>query len=681
MFSKRTSVERKRIFKKTGFVDEKIWFYDIKNGTLDPRPIAGVFGVVNLYRDVRNTQNVDEIEKKFSDLENTVARIIHDLHDTLDKPQEQGLPATFSIVRKNLDQLRKFLFLMHYRNASLSLTYFQADHPDNEPCRSRIEKLGSKLGLDTPREMWLHFMRYYLDTPHSEIGLQSMAKNLPGADPNVDSDNFEAMTYQLQAGMYYLGVVRAAPGEEFILGHNTFGLWEGCVAGTPDLHRLYVISPQIALLLRLNYLRRDSPSFAKLYPLCFSNLIDIPIEGARSSAPLVISGPEKIQMYKASSQASGDKFEFQIVRLSKQQTYAINSVVLLNTKVDGSLTFLSGECMRSTVRRFWEDRNPFAREKRVKYKALIRQLSSSSAAITGEITPPACKPIAMPAPPQSAKFEIAKTTTPPFPPSTSSKGSKAAASKKPATQSQAIIPSGSASDISGSSYLPIPGPSQGSIHSTSLNDLDGYILAQVVRLRGAPTPPKKHYEQMHRLWKLCCIDSDEIKSHPFVCEYQRMLREMIQRSTTLLENPPPSLRAHPQAELVNTMDSGDVEAMMIIMDKFVNMMGFNFDNADPVPLENIDHKNTEVKVAWMAWRIFLEDVVILGFLSWLAKNRHDVLDKMFGGKLCIYRTPVNGWIPDLNKNTSEKNPFLKRNFFFLLFFFLFFSFFVCLVER
>jgi len=644
----RTQAQRKSEFRKTGFVDEKVWFYDIKNGTLHPRPIAGVFGVTNLYRDVRSTQDVDEIEKKFSNLESTAAGLIHDLHHNLDKPQEHGRPATFSIVRKDLDRLRKFLFLMHYRNASLSLTYFQADHPDNEFIRSRIEKQGSKLGLNTPREMWLHFMRYYLDTPHSEIGLQVMGfmkaiedplellKKLSSADLDVDSDNFEAMTYQSQAGMYYLGVVRAAPGEEFILGHNTFGLWEGHLGDIPHLHRLFVISPQIALLLRLNYLRRDSPSFAKLYPLCFSNLIDIPIEGARSSAPLVNSGPEKIQMYKASSQASGDKFEFQIVRLSKQQTYAINSVVLLNTKVDGSLAFLSGDCMRSTVRKFWKDRDPFAREERVKYKALILQLSSSSEAITGEITPPAGKPIAMPAPPQPAKVAIARATTLSSPSSTFSKGSKAAASKKPTTQSQAVIPSGPASDISGSSSLPTPGPSQGSTNSTSLADLDDYIFAQIARLRGVPTPPKKHYEQMHHLWKLCCNDSDEIKSHPFVCEYQRMSCEMIQRSTTLLENPPPSFRAHPQAELVNTMDSGDVEMMVIIMDRYVKMLGFDFDNSDPVgPLENITRKVTEVLSK--AWGVILEDVVTLGFLSWLAKNRHDVLDMMFGGKFCIYR--------------------------------------------
>ena len=160
------------------------------------------------------------------------------------------------------------------------------------------------------------------------------------------------------------------------------------------------------------------------------------------------------------------------------------------------------------------------------------------------------------------------------------------------------------------------------------------MLAQITRLRGAPTLPKEHYEQMHHLRKLCCNDSNEIKSHPFVRDYQRLLREMTQRFSTLLKNPPRSFRAQPRAELVNTMDSGDVQMMVIIMDQFVKMMGLDFDNTDPGPLQNLDRKNTEVLVK--AYNVLLEDVVILGFLSWMAKNRHDALDMMFGGKFCIY---------------------------------------------
>ena len=109
---------------------------------------------------------------------------------------------------------------------------------------------------------------------------------------------------------------------------------------------------------------------------------------------------------------------------------------------------------------------------------------------------------------------------------------------------------------------------------------------------------------------------------------------MIQRFTALLKNPPPSFRAQPRAELVNTMNSNDVQMMVVFMDEYVKMLGINFDDIDSGPLQNIDRKNTEALVN--AYKVLLKDVIILGFLSWLAKNRHDALDIMFGGKFCIY---------------------------------------------
>ena len=48
---------------------------------------------------------------------------------------------------------------------------------------------------------------------------------------------------------------------------------------------------------------------------------------------------------------------------------------------------------------------------------------------------------------------------------------------------------------------------------------------------------------------------------------------------------------------------------------------FDFDNTNPDPLQNInDRKNT--KVLLKVYNVFLKDVMILGFLSWLANKGH-----------------------------------------------------------
>ncbi|KDR74159.1 hypothetical protein GALMADRAFT_606416 [Galerina marginata CBS 339.88] len=404
MGPKKTKQEREKEFQKSGFVDDKVWFYDIKLGTLEPRLISQVFGVKNLYRDIRNTKDVDEIEKKFSALEASVAHILHNLHNVVQDCSESStimnttLPV-FSIIREDLERLRKFLFLMHYRNEAHAKSYFSASHPENADIRERIVKMNKKLGLNinSPAEMWLHFMRYYLDTPHSEIGLHAFrgkeSAALSGADAlkgsftvNPDAENFEAMTYHTQASMYFLGIVQAAPGQEFVLGHNTFGLWEGIVAGESGLHRLFVISPQVAMILRLNFFRPDAlntPRSWFLHTLTNSNLLDITLEPPESRAQRDFPRDEArvidFQKYKTSMQAKRDQFNFRITRLTEEQTYAMNAIVLLNARdSDGSITFASPDRMSSTFQKFWYDTDVNHRRERHKYAALIQSLSSMS---------------------------------------------------------------------------------------------------------------------------------------------------------------------------------------------------------------------------------------------------------------------------------------------------------------
>lgn len=397
----------------------------MQNHTLEQRLISGVYGVNNLYRDA-SSQDVDEVEKKLSLLENTSARILRDIHDTLDKPRQGTGHPTFSINRGDLEQLRKFLFVMHYRNDMLSMHYFSPDHPENAPVREKLKGMMKKLNLKTPAEMWLHFMRYYLDTPHSQIELDAIQGMPSSADGetlmdlaahqfnsllNPDMENGIAVTYQTQVGGMYLNIVQAAPGEEFVLGHNTFGLWEGIIDGMPAIHRLYVISPRIAFLLRKNLLR---PQYMEHYgdrilSACRSDLLEIHLPGAVSSksfGPNESNTVQNMLNYKASGEAKNDRFWFPITRLTKRQTYLVNATVMVNVRPQGSLTFLTPQIMRSTVRALWRDKDPRHRMlERYRYIPLIHRLTSSLPVIAGDVTKPATKVIRLPAPPEKPEIE------------------------------------------------------------------------------------------------------------------------------------------------------------------------------------------------------------------------------------------------------------------------------------
>jgi hypothetical protein len=75
---------------------------------LELRPVAQVYGVTNLYKDIRNLNDVMELERKLSHLESKAARVIEKVHSSIGDEQ------TVRLLRTEVGDLRKFLFVMHH---------------------------------------------------------------------------------------------------------------------------------------------------------------------------------------------------------------------------------------------------------------------------------------------------------------------------------------------------------------------------------------------------------------------------------------------------------------------------------------------------------------------------------------------------------------------------------------
>ncbi|KAG2108944.1 uncharacterized protein F5147DRAFT_576304 [Suillus discolor] len=361
----KSKTERQQEFRRTGVDPEYVHYYDIATGSLDFRPIGKVYGVLNVYQDVRDTHNINRVEEKLADLERHAASIIMDLHQAL--PQ-----STFTLKRRLLELLRKFLFIMHYRNVSYSGTYFQADHPENAGGRQWIESFMKAKGIDSAVGVWLHFLEYYLDSSHSDImrdaaklvekygeeGLQNMMfqSHIP---PHLE--HFPAYTYHTHANNYFFSIWEAAEGEEFILTQEAFGLWEGLADGQPDLHRIFIVSPRIALVLRHIALRPEMKAYIKRVSLA-SSLLNVnpapptPIYASGKNGPHIehvnFQSATSLARYRSSQTGANDSFVFKIAKLSRRQTLELNSVLLVNMKPTGSLTFLSRGSMLRTARAF-----------------------------------------------------------------------------------------------------------------------------------------------------------------------------------------------------------------------------------------------------------------------------------------------------------------------------------------
>jgi hypothetical protein len=462
---------------------------------------------MNLYQDVGDPTNVNYIEEKFSELEAKAAHLINQIHDA--RPQKE-----ITIKRKQLETLRKFIFLMHYRKAIQVASYFSQDHPENAPLAAWIRKFKEKNGFEHDFEVWLFGMRYYLDTPHHAIisaaeelkkkyGHLKLAEMMIRTQVDPDFENWHAIEYEGISNTYFLGICEAAEGEEFVLGSNGFGLWEGLFMGESGAHRLYVISPQLAIILRNVLLQ-----LPELRAMAKSSLSGIALEKASThyatSQDFSSAKDEKafqeiavaLAAYRATPKAQSDLFTFKITKLTPPQTHEINEVIMLNINPNGSLTFCSPISALSTIRAFMASKDPFAQQRKKDYSALLKELTSK------------------------------------------------------------------------------PPPSANSAPSQDLEDNKFKLVLDSI-VSGA-VEFKSEYDRAHRVF--CLLKDDSPLSHPMAVEIRKLTETIVERWTGILRAPLKNLNPRPEANLVEMLSKEDSDKFYCVMKIFLSKLGVEIQN-------------------------------------------------------------------------------------------------------
>ena len=328
-----------------------------------------MYAQLNVFKDIKNSTDIEYVQSKFKDLEDEAASIVRAIH----YGSQSG---NVKLSRGRLSTLRKFIFLTNLR--WLAVNFQEAG----------VETKGKNPLLDA----WLEGLKYYLDTPHYDIiatgerirerygnSLSDMLRDRSYLDSERLAFEYAA-EYEEIASYYALGIWVAAEESEFVLGGRAFTHYEGRIDGSCPAHRLYVLTPRIAIILRRTCLL--NPIFNNPF-LLNSTLADVQITPpitryAREDLIDILEADrdQALLLYRATPEAEQDSFTYVFTQLSPEETYAVNEVTLMSAVLQcrGSVIFRQPSVMRETLDRYHASPHVSLSGKQKSFRPLLEQL-------------------------------------------------------------------------------------------------------------------------------------------------------------------------------------------------------------------------------------------------------------------------------------------------------------------
>ena len=344
-------------------MDPYIKFYDLESGVLDFSKVGRSYGIPDMYKDVDN-ERAYHVEELLSKLESSAAIIYH----RIKKDHESG-KYNFSITRKDLNLLRKFLFVMRYRRHGFWSKYTGTIDTYEYDDRDILIEFLKERAITDLRQVWLINLEVIVRTEIDADGewLQTIGREMFGGDANM---------YVFHMRESYMAFCETQSSEdEFIITDNGFGIFEGPVVFDPanlkstgadgsaprlgdpvytEFHKLAPLSPRLILVLRSNYLR-DEPIWKKrrnisnqLEPRRKSDSVlqDLPIKPPKIHYWLLPKKSKPVHTLE-------DEFSFEIYKAKTEQVHVINTIML--QEAVRSITWVSDESLVRSLRAFLEN--------------------------------------------------------------------------------------------------------------------------------------------------------------------------------------------------------------------------------------------------------------------------------------------------------------------------------------
>lgn len=342
---------------------------DLTRGILTQRPVSREYALVDMYRDPGFENNPNHLEEKLSRLENDASSILRRACDVFNRNQR------LTLTRLERDTLRKFLFLMKYRNSRMFQRYDHDRLEDyNEDDKHRMVIYMKNKKFSRPRDVWFSNLRGLL-----ELDMDAGGQWRRTISNHVYPD--DAMMFVAHVQSFFLTFCEPeSPQLEFLLTENSYGVYEGpsdcgfdartgkIVPGLyTEWHMFAPVAPRLLIILRSNMLSAgdsepsaDSACLGAYIRSLHQNperagsiLDDLPVRRCANSYSA--QGVPDAAEWKA---CADHRFYFECFKLSRKHVDLINTLFLEESHAVSSIVYHAPDALRASLKAYLLDRRP-----------------------------------------------------------------------------------------------------------------------------------------------------------------------------------------------------------------------------------------------------------------------------------------------------------------------------------
>jgi hypothetical protein len=325
---------------------------------LEQAPLSRAFGLQDMYRDFdRSNPDQHRIEQKLANLESRAGKILAKARQAFESGKGHA-----EMLRGERDTLRKFLFIMMYRNKKFHLRFNVSSEDYIANDRSSMMSYMREKGFKKPVDVWFHNLEAFIDL-QMDPELKWMHAITKRAYPE------DAMWFVNNVQMKFLCFCTPKdPEDEFMLTENSYGVFEGCTnrRAWTDFHIFAPVSPRLMIVLRSllmpsGYDNGEAERLLQLQEIqrvqnpldpgsVRSWLEDLPVKKALNNYSKIVDG--KAVLLPTRVRPENHKFYFKFFPIESEHVQKMNIIFLENAFGTKSILFKSKLALRRALEAF-----------------------------------------------------------------------------------------------------------------------------------------------------------------------------------------------------------------------------------------------------------------------------------------------------------------------------------------